>query len=58
MQFNSAEEIEDWFKNNKYDSEVHQAINFLLNENKKDTKRVNPKKPPIKPQTSPLRTIF
>ena len=34
MKFNSTEEIERWFKDWKYEVEVHNAIEFLIKENK------------------------
>lgn len=33
MKFNSIEEIEKWFKDFKYEEEVHNAIDFLLKKN-------------------------
>lgn len=31
MKFSSVKEIKQWFTENKYPEEVHEAINFLLN---------------------------
>jgi hypothetical protein len=35
MKFNDIEEIKEWFAENKYPDEVHEAIEFLIKENEK-----------------------
>ena len=37
MKFKSVEEIEKWFKDWKYEEEVHEAIDFLVDKLKQDT---------------------
>ena len=53
MKFKNVEEIESWFVNNKYDEEVHEAINFLLKENTKNKKARL--KSTYRPKAKPLR---